>query len=464
MRNIFWFRRDLRLEDNIGLYHALKDSSEVIPVFIIDPDYLKSSDSGDARIYFLFDGIRELGEELNGMNAKLLIRSGNPASELVKLARETNSQGLYFNQNYEPYEISRDDKVTDGFSKAGLKICSYRDQIIFDREVSISAKKGIINFSGYKKRWLSKLKSSDYKPKPIPKKNFLKLLSRDREIYSLKYPNPQDFNFNLEKTYWHGGELQAKKAFDSFFKSGIFSSSLPDCLVNRDGLFNIFPYLRFGNLSIRKILTKLMQVHPPEKQADYDKWLENLVRNDYYTQILLNSSSLKDDKESLNQGWSNTYPHFFAWCSARTGYPAIDAALTQLNNESWLPPNLKKLAATFLVKKLRLDYRWGEKYFMHKLVDGDEAVNSAEWKAVNSGKISTDLISESKLIDPSGEYIKMYLPQLKDVPEIYIHEPYKMPVSLQKKLSCIIGKDYPVPIINISGKMQKNIYLYKSRE
>lgn len=463
MRNIFWFRRDLRLEDNIGLYYALMQSNEVIPVFIIDTNFLNSSDIGDAKIYFLFDSIKELDRELKELNSKLIIRSGNPANELIKLARETNAQGIYFNENYEPFELSRDKKVTEVFTKSGLKISKYKDQIIFDNEIPVFTKKSITNFAAYKKKWLGKLRPEHYKLTINTNKDLLKLIGPDWEIYSLSHPNPKDYNFNLDTVYWKGGEIQAKKIAAEFFKEGIFNDKKPDCLINRDGLFNITPYLRFGNFSVRKFLNQLMSVW--NDQPICDKWLEKIIKTDYYTQLLFASGNQKDEKEKLNPGWANNYQHFFSWCKGLTGYPIIDAAINQLNKESWLPEILKELIASFLVKNLKLDWKWGEKYFMHKLVDGDLVNNSAEWKNIFSAKAGMfDPVSAGKAIDKSGEYIKRFLPQLKDVPEIYIHEPYKMPVSLQRKLSCIIGSDYPEPVIKLEKIKSKSIYLHKTAD
>jgi deoxyribodipyrimidine photo-lyase len=468
MRNIFWFRRDLRLEDNTGLNQAFLEGDQVIPVFIIDTNYLNLSDTSDARVYFLFDGIRELAAELKLFNSKLIIRSGNPAAELLKLAKETNSQVLYFNENYEPFERTRDEKVTDAFIKAGLRVNKYKDMVIFDREIGITSKTGLISFAVYKKKWLGRLAPEHYKISTIKSRDRLKLIGEDQEIYSLKLPNLKDLNFNLDQAYWKGGEIQAKKVFSVFFKEGIFNDSKPKSLLNHDGLFDLSPYFRFGNISIRKFLNQLMAISDnlsAGQQNFFDKWLDYIIKNDYFNQRLLTGSTGKEEKEILNPAWANNYQHFFSWCSGQTGYPIIDAAMNQLNKEAWLPAGLKKLTASFLVKSLRLDWKWGEKYFMHKLVDGDQAFNSAEWENIVSGKTkSFNLVSEGKEIDPSGEYIKLFLPQLKDIPEIYIHEPYKMPVSLQKKLSCIIGTDYPAPVVKPEGRKAKSVNLHKPRE
>ncbi len=470
MRSLFWFRRDLRLEDNTGLYYALQENNEVIPVFIFETDFFYSSDTGAAKTNFLCDCIKAFGKQLNEINSKLIIRKGEPASELSKLASETNAKCLYFNRAYEPGEIIRDEKVIKIFDNSGCKVKTYKDYVIFEEKDLFKKNRVItISFSNYKKRWLKKLNETElllFTPSERDKKKFIET---DWEVISLKSPEPQDYNLLVEGTYPKGGESEARKLLSEFFKdtemrSGDIGSPI------FDSISRFSPYLRSGNLSPVLFLSKAkknLNSDSLEIREIAKSWVEKMIVRDYYIQKLLDQSEFKEQiEDKIDIRWSQTYQHFFTWCNAQTGFPIIDASMNQLNTEGILPDKLREITALFLIKILNVDEKWGEKYYMHKLVDGELALNSGLWTQIKqlSGKVKFNPEVESKNIDKTGKYIKKYLPKLNKVPELYIHAPYKMPTSLQKKLGCIIGVDYPEPIIKISQYDVEHIRLLPPKE
>jgi len=437
---IFWFRNDFRLDDNIGLYHALNENDIVIPTYIIESKIFNSYDTSTARIFLLCDSIKDLAENLDKVDSHLIIRLGDPTNELLQLLYETGAKTVYFNKSYEPDEIEKVLKISKVLQNEGFELKSFKDSVIFEEKEIISNNKTVFkNFKNYKKKWLSNFNLEQCKQVDIG--NNLSKFSKDKNIFTQNTPNPKDYGFELENKYFLGGETNAKNEVEKILAQKLFYL---------DDLFKLFIYLRFGNISIRKILNFLDQIKNNLNENSYLSIFDEVIKIDFYNQLLLNEPNIFEKKD-LNEDmrWTNKHEIFFAWCNGKTGYPVIDAIMKKLNLTYWINNNEMDLVANFLIKNLSVNWKWGEKYFMHKLINASFAENIGKWKEIFDSKTEKfDSISKGKDLENSQELIRKYLPELENLPERYIYEPYKMPTNLQKKMSCLIGIDYPLPIDN----------------
>lgn len=449
MRNLFWFRRDLRIEDNIGLYHCLKESTEVIPLFIIESDFINSVDTGSAKVYFLFDSLKKLSESFRKINSKLIIRFGDPVTEISNLMIENDINTLYFNRTYENNEIIRDEKVSHAVEKVSKNIKTYKDQIIFEtHELEINK-----DFSEYVNAWNKKIKFGNYKTIEISARDKNKFIDQDNKILSLASLNPSEYNVSLNAKYRIAGEEQALKVINKIFEEKSFNYE-----NNFIDFYSfISPYLHFGNISVRTIIAKIKSVYrymKNKEKYELSEILKNIIKKEYYTKIssqkFINSENKKNTFSNFNI--DSKYKKFFIWCNGETGYPIIDASMRQLNQEGVIHSLLKEISASFLVNDLKIDKEWGKRYFMHKFIDSDYSFENEYWENLNS---SFNIIEKSKEFDPKSIFLKKYLPELNVLPDKYIHEPYKMPFNFQKKIKFVIGEDYPLPVVKIKDNIEK---------
>lgn len=447
MKNLFWFRRDLRLEDNVALYQSLLEGEQVLPVFIIEKDFISSLDTGSSKVHFLFDAVKKLAIQLNELNSKLIIRFGDPINEITNLIKEANIDTVYFNRNYEIYELQRDERFIYEITKAGYQVKTYKDQVVFEKNELDTD----LDFVSYKKAWQKKIRVKDYKQNNFIDTN--KFIKIDSNLLSLSPPSPDDYNFDFGAKYKEAGEKKALTIINESFDSKNF--------YYENNFFDFYsfisPYLHFGNLSVRQLIAKIKSIYRFTKRVDknkLDQVIEQIIKNNYSSQ-LYNSKNNKIDfiSEFSDLELNNDYKSFFIWCNGKTGYPIIDAAIIQLNQEGNINTNLKVLSAEFLVNILKIDRKLGKRYFIHKLIDSDYSIESDIWDNINSPEL--DLVKQSVKFDPKGDFIKKYIPELGLIPEKFIHNPYKMPINLQKKLAFIIGKNYPLPIVKLKEDIQK---------
>ncbi|MEK7433806.1 MAG: deoxyribodipyrimidine photo-lyase [Cyanobacteriota bacterium] len=440
MRNIFWFRNDLRFEDNIGFYNALEESREVIPVYIISDSFINSPEINSARVNFLFDSLNYLNKQLEKYNSKLIIRTGNPEKELITLARETNAKGIYFNKSYYKKEIATEKNIIGNFAKSGYRVKSFKDSVIFEeKDISVATRKGLLDFDKFKKKWLAKIAKQEPIINNFTPKNYDKLIKKASNIYTINQLNVKNFGFSEDKFIIEVNEEIIKNAIENIIKENNHNNNFFDYSV----FFSI--YTRFGNISIRNLLANI-DLDNLEKEPFLAQILDYIIKNDYYAQI----EYLTPDEE-INEDFSNDweeYNYFLTICNSKSGLPIIDALMKQIEINFTINDNLKNILINFFMYVMQINTNWIKKYLICKTINGDSYVskNIIDYYKKKSIK-NFDLIKESLELDLEGNYIKHFLPILAEIPQIFIHEPYKMPISLQKKIKCLIGEDYPYPII-----------------
>jgi deoxyribodipyrimidine photo-lyase len=490
MTVIHWFRRDLRVNDNVALNAAVAESSgSVVPVFVFDDALLKGTDVAPARVQFLLESLRELDANLHKRGSQLVVRRGNVAAELVRLAQETGASAITYNRDYTPAARKRDTAVDAALQAVGVATKRYKDLVLHEEhELLTNSKKPYTVFTPYKKAWLAadkpKAQTSDWRLAVAPIAN---LHSQVTALSSAK-----ELGFAVTQQVPKGGEAEAARLLKAF----VDSDRLNRYAADRDfpglaGTALLSPHLRFGTISPRVCYETAQQninyVVPAREsrstsksESDIDSgnaWISELIWREFYMQVLFHHPHA--DKGNFNKTydafvWGNgsaqvDQQYFKAWCAGKTGFPIVDAAMRQLNATGWMHNRCRMIVASFLTKDLLLDWRWGESYFMRMLVDGDPASNNGGWQwAASTGtdaqpyfRIFNPLIQAAKF-DPQGAYIRQWLPELARVPAEFVHEPWNMPPQQQLKTNCVIGQTYPKRIVDHAAQKEKMLERFKA--
>jgi deoxyribodipyrimidine photo-lyase len=422
--NIFWFRRDLRLEDNTALNYALNSGLPVLPVFIFDTNITDDLSPDDPRTGFIYDTVVSINNELKKSGSSIYIRKGDPEEIWKELLISFDITSVYINKDYEPYAIQRDNKVEELLNKNRIPLLRFKDQVVFDEvEILKPNNRPYAIFTPYKNRWLLKL--SDILPL-IPfshsqeDRNYLK--------YSSPFPSSEELGFR--KSYLN------VKAYDL---SAIIEYDKYRDYPSADRTSYLGPHLRFGTVSIRKIVTDALEMNAV--------FLGELIWREFFMQILFNfpgviTGNFKSKYNNIE--WRNNEEEFEHWCNGETGYPLVDAGMRQLNSTGYMHNRVRMLAAGFLCKHLLIDWRWGEAYFAQKLLDYELSSNNGNWQwAAGTG---CDAAPYFRIFNPDTQLQKF------DRDKEYV----------RKWIEEIDKPGYPKPIIDHDFARNRAISAYKT--
>ncbi|MDE3145106.1 MAG: deoxyribodipyrimidine photo-lyase [Bacteroidota bacterium] len=414
--NIMWFRRDLRLEDNTALYHALKNNIPVIPIFIFDKNILNDlEEKADKRVQFIYDALMEIQSELIHLGSTLKVFYSTPIETFKDLINEYQIEKVFVNQDYEQYSIDRDVSIEKLLNEHGAKFYSYKDQVIFEKtEVVKDDGVPYTIFTPYSKKWKLTFNEINLQEHSTNKyfSNFYKQPPKDIPSLSIM------------------GFLKTKNQFPSKF--------LHDDLVIKyteqrnfpsvEGTSRLGVHLRFGTISVRSIVKRAQKLN--------DAFLNELIWRDFYQMVLWNFPQVRSGnafkKEYDLIEWRKDEKQFKQWCDGKTGYPIVDAGMRELNATGFMHNRVRMIVASFLTKHLLIDWRWGENYFAKKLLDYDFASNNGGWQwASGSGcdaapyfRIFNPALQTEKF-DKDLKYIRKWIPELDsfDYPKpIIAHE------------------------------------------
>ena len=392
---LFWFRRDLRLQDNAGLYYALKENKSVIPIFIFDTHILdKLEDKADLRVAFIHQSLMMMKKQLEEMGSSFLILQGNP----VEIFQQLSPKTIYTNHDYEPYATLRDEQVKSIVEKKGASFKTFKDQVIFEKsEVVKDDGKPYTVFTPYSRKWKNMLATDSLTSYPTEK-----YFDNFKKVKPIAPPLLLDIGFR--ENDFHFPERVIKQSIvEQYDKQRNFPAVA--------GTTKLSVHLRFGTVSIRKLAEMA--------QKKNETWLNELIWRDFYHQILwhfphIETKSFKPAYDKIE--WRNNEKEFNAWCSGQTGYPIVDAGMRELNSTGFMHNRVRMIVASFLTKHLLIDWRWGEAYFAKKLLDFDLAANNGGWQwAASSGCDAAPYFRvfnpqlQTEKFDPKLEYIKKWV-------------------------------------------------------
>lgn len=400
----FWFRRDLRLSDNAGLFHALKEKENVLPLFIFDTEILrKLDDPQDARVTFIYQTVSEIKEVLQTKKSDLLVRVGKPLEIFKNLSQEIEISAIYTNHDYEPVARERDEKISRWAKAAGIEFKTFKDQTLFDKdEILTDAKKPYTVFTPYKKKVLSCLDESKLRAYPNEQYegSYARRTSAEKMI-SLK-----EIGFQKSDILFPANKI-VKETIQNYAKTRDFPAL-------KNGTTHLGLHLRFGTLSVREA------ARAGKKYSDV--WLSELIWRDFFMQILwhfpqVEKQSFRAEYDKI--AWRKSKSDFQKWSQGATGYPLVDAGMRELNSTGYMHNRARMVTASFLCKHLLHHWSEGESYFAQKLLDYDLSANNGNWQwTAGSGCDAAPYFrifnpqTQAEKFDPQSEYIKKWVPEL----------------------------------------------------
>ena len=394
--NLVWLRRDLRLDDNTALNHAISSGLPVLPVFIFDTNISDELPANDARINFIYNTLADINTELQKSGSSLLIKKGDPVKIWNELIVSFDIYAVYINKDYEPYAIQRDNEIEVLLAGKRIPLLRYKDQVIFEeKEILKSDNLPYTIFTPYKNKWLQKLAETGplvITSSPAEEQSYYKC--------SFIFPSLDELGFSESSVKVKPYELSVIPAYDK-------TRDIP----SDDKTSYLGPYLRFGTVSIRKIVLIALK----ENQI----FLSELIWREFFMQILLNfphvvTGNFKPKYDNIV--WRNNEKEFEKWCRGETGYPIVDAGMRQLNATGYMHNRVRMITAGFLCKHLLIEWRWGEAYFAEKLLDYELSSNNGNWQwTAGTGCDAAPYFrifnpdSQQKRFDPKSEYIRKWV-------------------------------------------------------
>ncbi len=404
--NIFWFRRDLRLEDNTGLFHALNSNLPVLPIFIFDKNILKKLHGPiDRRVEFIHNAIADLNKQLEPFGSSVTTFFDTPEEAFENLLVQYNINAVFTNHDYEHYAINRDAQIKKILEQKKIQFISFKDHVLFEKnEVIKDDGNPYTVFTPYSRKWKNKLLNENIIPFKSEKflHNFLK-------INNSKFHTLHEIGFE----YSHEG-FPPRKPDETIIKNYALQRDIPGI----SGTSRIGIHLRFGTLSIRSVFLATKNTS--------EVFVNELIWRDFYQMILWHFPHInhyKSFKPAYDHiEWRNNEKEFEKWCSGQTGYPIVDAGMRELNETGFMHNRVRMITASFLCKHLLVDWRWGEAYFASKLLDFDFASNNGGWQwAAGSGCDAAPYFRifnpylQTKKFDPDFKYINKWVPEFQEL-------------------------------------------------
>jgi deoxyribodipyrimidine photo-lyase len=401
--NVFWFRRDLRIDDNKGFLEALTSGKEVLPIFIFDQSILDQLEKEDARVSFIHELLDKIDGELQKVGRNLAVFYGNPIEVFEKIVKENQIENLYTNHDYEPYARKRDETISAFLATKNIGFKTFKDQVIFEKsEVVKDDQTPYVVFTPYSKKW-----KENFKKTPLTHFESGKFL--DNVVYhSYPFLSLNDIGFEQSKikvAHFNTSEKRIQNYEDTRNFPALEGTSM------------LGTHLRFGSVSIRKMVAKAIQ------ETNETFWNE-LIWREFFMQILWHFPYSKDRSFRPKYDaikWNNNESEFQKWCEGKTGYPFVDAGMRELNATGHMHNRVRMIVASFLCKHLLIDWRWGETYFATKLLDYEQSSNVGNWQwAAGCG---VDAAPYFRIFNPTEQikkfdkdliYIKKWIPELQE--------------------------------------------------
>ena len=457
--SIVWLRRDLRLRDNTALREALEASDYISLVFIFDSGILKSLPAEDRRLSFIWESIQDIDSRLHAKSLPPVnCFHGNPADIFPILFHHNSVDALFYNHDYEPLAVSRDSSIQKLCKSSGVYCHTFKDQVIFEKnEVLKEDATPYKVFTAYKNRWLVNLSDNAI----MIHDTMPRLVGRIKPLNApLKFVrNLKDIGFVQQRNIFQGGESEAAKRWHQFKRLRLDDYQDTRDMPSEDATSHLSTYLRFGNLSIRSLVSTSLGLSGSGPKT----FLSELIWREFFMMILWHfpytvTSCFNPVYNSIP--WINNRSWFRAWCDGKTGIPLVDAGMRELNATGYMHNRVRMITASFLVKHLHVDWRWGEKYFADKLLDYELSSNNGNWQwAAGTGVDAAPYfrifnpVTQGKKFDPEAKYIKRWIHELAQVNAKDIHK---------RSVDGDLISGYPEPLIDLDHERKVCLNLYQA--
>jgi deoxyribodipyrimidine photo-lyase len=460
---LVWFRRDLRLHDQPALRAALAAHDAIVPVFCLDDRLLHGRHASGPRTQFLLEALHDLDTGLRERGGGLVLRRGRPERELPLLARETGASAVYISEEVTPYGRSRDGATGAALRADGIVTHASPGVTVVDdvRAVRTHAGAPYGVFTPFLRAWSGQPRRAVL---PAPRALALPAGVRTGEI-----PRLEELGLRQEvEEPLRGGETAARGRLDEFVNGPVSRYAEGQDALGEDGTSRLSAYLHLGCVSPLAVESRLPH------GAGADAFRRQLAWRDFHHHVLAaHPRNAHEEHQPRYRGtldWDGDDELFDAWCAGRTGFPLVDAGMRQLRREGWMHNRARLVTASFLTKELGVDWRRGERHFMRLLLDGDEANNNGNWQWVTSVGVDPqpyfrriyNPARHMERFDPEGTYVRRYVPELANVPDAHLGEPWTMPDELQRSCGCVIGRDYPAPVVDRKLARQRAIERYRA--
>lgn len=456
--SIVWFRQDLRLSDNPALFYAAQQNKKIIPLYIYDTTVPAKYKIGAAQCWWLYHSLSSLNKQFKN---KLVLRKGDPLKILLAVIKKTKAETIYWNRCYEPFALKRDQKIQKILEKNGIIVKIFNSSLLFEPwEIKNNQGDYFKVFTPFWKKCLTQPEPA--RPLAKPKIPTLHLMVKSENLNQWQLlPTKPDWSTDLKNT-WQPGEINAQKQLKKFTSKKLIHYHFRDQPA-LDVTSLLSPYLHFGEISPRQIwhAVQIARQKNPALKKNAKKFLSELGWREFSYHLLYYFPNLPEKpfrKNFAKFAWQKNFSHLKAWQQGKTGYPMVDAGMRQLWQTGWMHNRVRMIVASFLIKDLLIDWRAGAAWFWDTLVDADLANNSASWQWVSgSGADATPFfrifnpILQGKKFDPQGNYVKKWIPELKNLSKKFIHQPWLAPDEI----------NYSAPIIQHEVARKKALALYK---
>ena len=451
---IHWFRRDLRVTDNTALARAARDGERVMPVFVLDDHYAEDPDVGPARFRFLRESLEDLDRRLAAIGGRLILRRGPAARALPELLAETGAEAVYANVEIGPHPERRDREAAAAVEAAGGRFRSFEDALLVPPD-ALATEKGdpYTTFTPFSRRWLAAGKAE-----PLPAPTALD----SPEVGGVPIGRVRSWrDLPADPGAPRGGEGEAFAALTRFFEGPAARYADDRDRPGIAGTSRLSPHLHFGTVAARTVRAAAeaaWREGAAAARASIHRFVLELAWREFFHHVLFHfprvaSESFRRRFDGME--WKDDPGGVAAWKQGRTGYPLVDAAMRELARTHWMHNRARMVAASFLTKDLHVHWKTGEAWFEHELADADLASNNGGWQwAAGSGTDAAPYFRifsptlQGRRFDPEGRYVRRFVPELARVSDARIHEPWTMTSEEQRAAGCVIGRDYPAPIVD----------------